>query len=498
MQGIKLSSLYKATYIYLGLPLLIFIISWLNYGVAFVFSLLFIFAFCNVYKHLNAEQHNFVISRHFILLAAIVALIWCFFAGIGYFYYQSWDYHFRNAVFRDLINYDWPVMYDQANTPLVYYMGFWLFPAALSKLTFLLCHDPILTFFIGNIYLYFYAVFGVILIFLHLAVALKINSIKKFICALVIFIFFSGLDVIGYLFFKTMAQPFEYHLDWWATFMQYSSFSTGLFWVFNQFITASLTILLIYNERSVFHFGFIVPLILFLAPYPTAGIGLFMLIYAGSCFYKTTDKKFFVINDCFSIPNLIGVFWLLPLVVLYFVTNSEGMDKLWYVFDFTTPYRLLLFMLLEFLLYALLLFPSYKKDIFFVTAVISLCLIPFFRIDQQNNFCTRASIPALIILALYIIQFLFEDFRQKRKLSIILILLLIIGSATPLMEFYRGIHYTYTAGRLNLVKDEIDTLNQAYVRMPDFGWDANHQYTARYYHTDIFWQYLAKKQRFGL
>ena len=68
--------------------------------------------------------------------AGLLALAagWCFFAGIGYFYYQSFDYHFRNAVFRDLISYDWPVFYDKADTPLVYYMGFWLVPAALAKL----------------------------------------------------------------------------------------------------------------------------------------------------------------------------------------------------------------------------------------------------------------------------------------------------------------------------------------------------------------------------
>ena len=61
------------------------------------------------------------------------------------------------------------------------------------------------------------------------------------------------------------------------------------------------------------------------------------------------------------------------------------------------------------------------------------------------------------------------------------------------MEFYRGIHYTSSAGKINLVADEIYTLNQAFVRMPVFGWDANHQYTAKNYRDDFFWSFLAKR-----
>ena len=37
----KLSTLYRLTYIYLALPLLVFILSWLNFGFAIVFALIF-------------------------------------------------------------------------------------------------------------------------------------------------------------------------------------------------------------------------------------------------------------------------------------------------------------------------------------------------------------------------------------------------------------------------------------------------------------------------
>ena len=72
---------------------------------------------------------------------------------------------------------------------------------------------------------------------------------------------------------------------------------------------------------------------------------------------------------------------------------------------------------------------------------------------------------------------------------------MLIGSVTPFMEFYRGIFYTTQARKINLVADEIYTLNKQLVVMPVFFYDANHQYTAKTYKTDIFWQHLAKKTK---
>jgi hypothetical protein len=105
----------------------------------------------------------------------------------------------------------------------------------------------------------------------------------------------------------------------------------------------------------------------------------------------------------------------------------------------------------------------------------------------------RASIPAVILLAVYCIKFLFEN--RNKYLTLVLGCLLLIGAVTPLTEFYRGFYYTSKAGRINLVADEIYTLNKSFVRMPIFGWDANHQYTAKEYETDVFWQFFAKKHR---
>lgn len=495
MAGIKLKHIHFMAEAYLIAPLFVFFAGWLDYGFALLMVLMLGLA-CYKLWTTNANVNSEVFNLNMLMIAIGLAMVWCFFAGVGYFYYQSWDYHFRNAVFRDLINYEWPVMYDRAHTPMAYYMGFWLIPAMLTKFTGLFLGNARQLFLVGNVYLFIYAVMGTVLVFLELAAALKIKSAKGLLGACLIFMFFSGLDVIGFLFFRGTEQPFELHLDWWASVMQYSSLSTSMFWVYNQLICVALMVFWVYNKRDIKSFGLMVPVMLFLTPYPTASIGVYMVVLAISQFISQENKQAFISTQVFSVPNLIGVFWVLPVVILYLITNSGGIDKLWYVFDFISPERLLLFMVLEFLLYVGVVFKYFKKDVFFITTVALLILIPFVRLDRQNNFCMRAAIPALVMLAFFVIRFLFENIKlpQKRLACTTVILLLIFGAATPCMEFYRGLYYVHKTGKIALVQDEIYTLNQAYVRMPVFGWSANHQFSANNYKKDIFWQYLAKKR----
>ena len=165
----------------------------------------------------------------------------------------------------------------------------------------------------------------------------------------------------------------------------------------------------------------------------------------------------------------------------------------YYIFSNTTPVRLILFYIIEFLLYALIIYPKYKKNLIFNVLLVGFFAIPFLRLDQQNNFCMRASIPLIILFYCYIYSFIFDNKYKYSKYA--LILLLCIGACTPIVEFYRGFYNITEQKKLNLTADEIYTLNNKYIRMPVFGFDVNHQYTAQNYKTDIFWQWFAKKTR---
>ena len=164
MAGLKLKHIHLLAEIYLIAPLFVFFAGWLNYGFALLMVLMLGLA-CYKLWTTNAIVNSEVFNLNMLMIAIGLAMVWCFFAGVGYFYYQSWDYHFRNAVFRDLINYEWPVMYDKAHTPMAYYMGFWLIPAMLTKFTGLFLGNARQLFLVGNVYLFIYAVMGTVLVF---------------------------------------------------------------------------------------------------------------------------------------------------------------------------------------------------------------------------------------------------------------------------------------------------------------------------------------------
>ena len=185
----KCSMLYKLSYTYLCLPLFLFLITWLDFGVGLVLAILFGSGFYKLYKNID-DNEVIVIDKKAWGIIFLIAGLWCFLGGIGYFYYQSFDYHFRNAVFRDLINYDWPVFYDRANTPLVYYMGFWLVPALVGKFLVLIGATNQGAFLGANVFLLMYAIFGVVLIFVNLIKAVGVKSLGKIFVALLLFVLF--------------------------------------------------------------------------------------------------------------------------------------------------------------------------------------------------------------------------------------------------------------------------------------------------------------------
>ncbi|WP_027205180.1 hypothetical protein [Butyrivibrio fibrisolvens] len=79
-------------------------------------------------------------------------------SGIGGFVWQRTDFHARNALLHDLIDYSWPVIYE-SGSGLVYYLTFFLIPALVGK---------VLGFKAAEVVLYIISVAGVIIVFLLL------------------------------------------------------------------------------------------------------------------------------------------------------------------------------------------------------------------------------------------------------------------------------------------------------------------------------------------
>ena len=127
----KTKQLLFISYTYLIVPIIIFLLGWVKLIISIPASLLLIVILIKNFPK-KLEEENFITKRK-ILLVLCLATIICITAGQGGLFYQSPDWHCRNAIFRDLINNEWPVYYGQGESSLVYYIGVWIVPAVIRE-----------------------------------------------------------------------------------------------------------------------------------------------------------------------------------------------------------------------------------------------------------------------------------------------------------------------------------------------------------------------------
>ncbi len=104
---------------YIMFPILLFFVGFLKsfYSCLLIIILLYCwfkciktFDFINWEETINAESNS---GRKYFFISLIIVTIWVYFSGIGGFSFQNEDYIVRNAVFRDLIQYRWPIIFWQ-------------------------------------------------------------------------------------------------------------------------------------------------------------------------------------------------------------------------------------------------------------------------------------------------------------------------------------------------------------------------------------------------
>lgn len=481
----SLKTLKYSSYIYLILPVIFFLIGWIKPIIAIPFSIAIIYAMFIVNK--NCENTEMVITEKKLAIVFVILLIICVLAGQGGLFYQSHDHHWRNAIFRDLINQEWPVYYERSDTYLDYYIGHWLVPAGIAKM-FLPISQSFAWFF-GNIMLLFWSAIGITLAFLWIINGIKNKNKKNLIIALLIFIFFSGLDIIGIIKTKNII---DMHLEWWATSYQFSSMMTQLFWVFNQSIPTWLIIMMFLKEKNVENYFLLIILLLPYAPLPFLGAIPLFACNGFRCLYKSIkDKKvkqFF--KEAFSIQNIIALVCILPIFYFYYSLNQSTVNSGFAIYtQLLTPagiLNLLMFWFLEIGIYGIFLYKEYRKSPLFWTSIITLLFIPICAFGGARDLAMRGSIPALIVGMVFVIDFLVNKFDETKKLCAgAIIVCLMIGAVTPGYEFTRAIT-TVIKNKHTSVADGLVTFSN---KIPDYFTN----FLAENTEDAIFIKYLMKK-----
>lgn len=454
-----------AAYSWLLIPIVIFFIGFLRWYVAA--ACLLATGICAWLVAKDKEAFNPVEGMKFTpwraAIIVLTAIAWVVLSGIGGFGFQNWDLNFRNAILHDLVDYSWPVYYDYTSQnidhtmfgrtgSLVYYFAYYLPSAVFGKL---------FGWQAANFFLFVWSVIGVLLVIYFLCRTVK----KVTVFAVAFLVFFSGLDIIGYVLMSHSLPPMTRHIEWWAQYFQYSSNTTMLFYVINQILPAWLITLLIMNQKGVKSIVFTYSLCFAFTPFSM--VGLFPIVL-WRCLFGTEKPVFKFkeiwrnIKNVLTVQNLLLPFVLLVVFGSFYATLSVVQAQSGPIWSFGYGVgglvkRYLAFVVLEVLVYAAFLFRKHKKNPFFYIAVITLMLLPVYKIGENNDFVMRASVPLLMILSVYVLERLTELFKEKRRLTAAaLSAVLLVGTVTPFQEMSRSVHYMLY-DRENLIADQYKT-----------------------------------------
>ncbi|HNJ12685.1 MAG TPA: hypothetical protein PLN43_03860 [Anaerolineales bacterium] len=447
--------LFRITYLYLTIPFIIFCMGWLRLSVAIPVVAVIVWALWQLLKQTPPGQYS-KITIHHLLLALLVTGIWLFLSGVGGYAFQNWDHHWRNAVFRDLVTNNWPVIYSSPErgpiTMLVYYLGDWL-PAALFGRVF--------GWSIANFMLFLWTWLGVLLTVLHLNLKLKTSLVRSAL----LLIFFSGLDVVGALLFAkeypTLWPPITHLEIWSGGDLQYSSFTTQLFWVFNQAVPAWLCIVLILGDnviarrvlspttQSSIHKEiasgieqdrprydikfFIWALSFFFAPLASIGLMPYLMVD----FFTQADWRSFFKSIRVDLLFAAEIIFLLS--YFFFSSNTAAQER---GFHSLVLKDWLFFFLLDGGIFWLMLAPFKWRDPRWAVTGILLLVMPFIQLGNGRDFVMRASIAPLFYLMMMVGETIFKN-TTARGLRFAFYVLLFLGALTPLYEINRSAVRTY-------------------------------------------------------
>lgn len=510
---------------YAAIPIVFFYIGWLIPIAAIIFSLLTATAFFFFLRSSDDGEYSVVnISGRGIAIAAVIALVWCFIGGQGGFLHQTTDHNMRNAIFRDMIRFPWPVIYD-GDQILSYYIAQWIVPALFGKAVLSMTGSVNAAFMAGRIALLIWSSVGIFIALLLVSLITASNQKARIILSSLMLIFFSGLDIIGSLFYRNTTSFF--HLEWWAgnNFAQFSSFTTCLFWVYNQFIVSLIITLCIVNEKSPVNFAFLGVLIFPYGPFPFIGIVMICIIKAIVFLAGNFRGKalFGGLKNIFSFQNIISIFAVMLPYALYYMSNAiisndvnngngENVNVGFRFHGVLAGYisegkisdaalfgvKYLLFMILEVGIYFAIIMIYHKKiqkkDITFILSSATLLFIPLFQVGLGFDFAMRVSMPAIIYIGVEFMRYMnseipekgfFKNFRNLMKTNPLLICAVVvfcIGAFTAEREIERPFAETvfYGAGS----EAEYDSMN-------DVRFKSN--FVAQNYELSLFYKFLMKK-----
>ena len=413
--GIHISymSFYAISLVYLVLPIVILFFGWLRPVIAIPASILLIGALvwsvrdctkdCKTTQISNGLSID--VSIKYIVILAIAVFLLTIISDVGEYVWGTYDHAFRRAIYRDMVNKSWPIVYDlkEQTNPVInailpdevvgfsYYFAFWTVSAIIGKL---------FGFAIGNFCVVLWAVIGIFLTMIGMVFVIN----KASYAIIYAYIFFSGLDILPYFYFQTNGTQEWMWLEGYTRHIVYISNINNLFNVFNQCIPCWLIVVLLMltkNNRSI---GLIGALTFAYSPWATIGMVPLAIYFLVRKEVMDKEKKINIKNILHPL-NIVPAVLMLAIFAPMYMANSNatsvsGPTIRFYgsIGAFAGGY--IFAVLVELVPIAILLWKDYKRNPLFWVTMGTLLVMPFYKISGQNDFTMRGSMPEFFVFTI--------------------------------------------------------------------------------------------------
>jgi hypothetical protein len=481
------------TILYLVLPSFLFSVGWLEWPFAIISILILtsftVNIFSDAYRALPSWQMQILFkikkkqvltsdSKLGIALVFLLIIIWMVFSGAGGVGLQNIDYRSSNALLKDLIVQDWPLVAISGNTlvPIVYYVAYYL-PAAVIGKAFGWVY--------ANNFLFVWTLIGVVLAFSWFwnlsRIDLKNNRVSKLGVLTVIFCLSGGLDYIGYYVLKGNVFDLSAHVEQWADYFQYSSNTTLIYWVPQHTIAPWLIIGMIADalgdKHNLKYLGMAVATGIIWSPFGLVGTVPYLLLIL--FVYLLPQHRKYLLKKETMVFNALSI-WIGAIYLLYLGSNQFKFPTgfIWQLSEGEVFWvgRLLTFECLEFallgcltlLLIVLGVLFSHSTALkvrwrertvlleqefgitpiqlyLFTASLIMLAVLPLFMMGILNDLVMRGSIPSLFIFWAFIAKVVTDASLRVRKkhtlLYALVLMTLLIGFFPSIAEIARSAKY---------------------------------------------------------
>ena len=461
---LNISSLIILGYLYLIVPYMIFIVTWTKYYISVPIIILLIITLYLMIKN-TLLNYNKVYNINLLVVISIIIMIILFIVifGIGEIFNQSGDMRSgRNAMFRDLINFSWPIIYPKNGYGFVYYFAHWVIPSIAGKL---------FGFKIGLLFLVLWSALGIFIFFVLILNLFNVKSNKYILASLIIFIFFS---------------PIEYYMG--GIFIEYASIAKQIYNLFNQSIAIWIMCTLFLYQKNCSNFAFLGLSVVFYSPYAIIGILPYMLV---KVIIDVKNNKILELKNIFSIENILSSISIFPILFLYVISSDASNDGISILITKHNYIRLLINYMLSFGLLMIFLYRSNKNNYIFYTSIFVFIFVSMIRYSQDHNF-SRTNLTAIFFLVLFVIRYFNDNMNIKSIKKYIIILLCIVGSYSSIYYFDTQISRFLDMGRDSVIigRETFNTFDEN----TENDWTLK-TITCQNMDKSIFFKYIAKDKK---